>query len=326
MKKLFWTLGIILVFAVVFFALANGGEELKSKTYNMSDEFSDIKINTECTDVSLVKSDGSVVRVDLLERDTARHTVEVKEGVLCIDSTDERKWYEKLFDFGKNPTVTVYLPELSYGALEVNGKTGDVSIADEFEFLNVEIGVSTGDVECYSSAIWHMNISLSTGDVLVSGARADSIEISLSTGDIELFDVECDTLFDARVSTGEINVDGLFCESIKTEGSTGDLTLKNVITTGSVSIKRSTGDTEIIDSVFGSLILSASTGDIHFERFDASEITVETSTGDVYGSILTEKVFIYKTRTGNVSLPESIIGGKCKITTTTGDIKIKIAE
>ena len=58
---------------------------------------------------------------------------------------------------------------------------------------------------------------------------------------------------------------------------------------------------------------------------DASEIFVKTDTGDVRGTLLSEKVFIIKTSAGDVSVPETVTGGKCEISTDTGDIKIGIS-
>lgn len=70
--------------------------------------------------------------------------------------------------------------------------------------------------------------------------------------------------------------------------------------------------------------IERSTGDVTFTRCDASEITFLTDTGDVRGTLLSNKIFIYDTDTGDVELPESTTGGKCKITTDTGDIVISI--
>ena len=61
-----------------------------------------------------------------------------------------------------------------------------------------------------------------------------------------------------------------------------------------------------------------------FEGSDAAEIFVQTSTGDVEGSLLSSKVFIANTDTGKVDVPKSITGGRCEITTDTGDIRISV--
>ena len=60
------------------------------------------------------------------------------------------------------------------------------------------------------------------------------------------------------------------------------------------------------------------------DRSAPAELFVETDTGDVRGSLLTEKTFIVQTDTGSVDVPETTTGGKCEITTDTGDIEIEI--
>ena len=88
-------------------------------------------------------------------------------------------------------------------------------------------------------------------------------------------------------------------------GNTGDIVLDNVITEEKLSLERSTGD-------------------VRFESCDAAEIFVKTDTGDVTGTLLTDKVFLAQSNTGELAVPNSVVGGRCEISTNTGDIKIDI--
>jgi DUF4097 and DUF4098 domain-containing protein YvlB len=65
---------------------------------------------------------------------------------------------------------------------------------------------------------------------------------------------------------------------------------------------------------------------VKFERCDASELYIELDTGDVTGSLLSDKVFIAQSDTGRVNVPKSVTGGRCEITTDTGDIKITVEK
>ena len=67
-----------------------------------------------------------------------------------------------------------------------------------------------------------------------------------------------------------------------------------------------------------------STGDVRLVGADAGEIHIETDTGKVSGSLLSEKIFIPRTDTGKIDVPKTTSGGICEITTDTGDIKITI--
>jgi DUF4097 and DUF4098 domain-containing protein YvlB len=95
------------------------------------------------------------------------------------------------------------------------------------------------------------------------------------------------------------------CRNLKSDGATGDLSLDNVIAAEVFRIERSTGD-------------------VDFEGCDAAEITVTTDTGHIRGSLLSDKVFIAETDTGRVDVPHTTTGGKCQLTTDTGNIKISI--
>ena len=58
----------------------------------------------------------------------------------------------------------------------------------------------------------------------------------------------------------------------------------------------------------------------------AAELYVRTTTGDVTGALLSEKVFITGTNTGSVAVPETTTGGVCEIRTNTGSIRIGITQ
>ena len=74
----------------------------------------------------------------------------------------------------------------------------------------------------------------------------------------------------------------------------------------------------------GSLTVRRSTGDVIFDRCDAASLSVTTDTGDVTGTLLTEKTFIPDSETGKIDVPKNTSGGICEITTDTGDIRLKI--
>lgn len=74
----------------------------------------------------------------------------------------------------------------------------------------------------------------------------------------------------------------------------------------------------------GKISVEMDTGDIKFDKCDAAEIDILTSTGNITGSLLTDKVFIARSNTGRINVPETTTGGKCKLTTNTGNIKIHV--
>ena len=155
------------------------------------------------------------------------------------------------------------------------------------EYEGLYIQAGTGDVACCADAKETMKIVTSTGDIAVEDVTAGSVELLVSTGDVELSNVSC--------------------AELTMRGSTGEAELDDVTVTGKLTVKRSTGD-------------------ITLERVDAGEILIETSTGDIEGSLLTDKIFVARSNTGRVRVPETVTGGVCKLTTNTGSITITIAR
>lgn len=190
----------------------------------------------------------------------------------------------------------------------VQNDTLTINVTDEREWYD-HIGITLGSpkITVYLPKTEYDSLAIKedTGDIEVpKDFKFGSIDISTSTGDITITGVTCEGDIVINVSTGKANLTDIKCKSFISDGSTGDISLKNVIVTEKFSIERSTGD-------------------VKFDACDATEIWVKTDTGDVTGKLLSEKIFITQTSTGDVHVPKSTNGGKCEITTSTGDIYIK---
>ncbi len=70
--------------------------------------------------------------------------------------------------------------------------------------------------------------------------------------------------------------------------------------------------------------IDLSTGDIRLEAIEAGGLDLTTDTGDITGTLLSDKVFLTETSTGRISVPKTTTGGKCELKTSTGDIKIDV--
>ena len=240
--------------------------EYETNTYELTEDFSNIKIDLDTADIVFEKSEDDKCRVECYEDVNCRHEVKVEDGTLVISVDDQRKWYHNIsLSFQGGAKIIVYLPKLEYNKLNINESTGDVRI-DCMTFNDMELSVSTGDI------------------VIDSVECVNDIKVKVSTGDVFLTDVTCSNL--------------------NSNGSSGDITLKKVIASEKFNINRSTGN-------------------VKFEDCDAAEIKVEVSTGSVKGNFLTSKIITAKSSTGDVDVPKNTEGGKCEITTSTGDIKIK---
>ena len=281
-------------------------EKYQTNTHEISDKFESISIDTHTGGVTFMKSEDEKCRVVCYEEEKRSHRVTVEDGTLSIVRVNTRKWYDYIHIFSfEIPQVTVYLPESEYSALTIDVSTAAVEIASDFTFDSISIEGSTSDVKCYASASGEIDIEVGTGDISLEKLSAGSIELSTTTGRISLSSVNCSGDVEIEVDTGKASLCDVSCKNLISAGDTGDLTLERVFAREKFYIERDTGDLEFIGC-------------------DANEISVRTSTGDVSGTLLSDKIFVVNTSTGKVDVPETMSGGKCKITTSTGNVNLRI--
>ncbi len=282
----------------------------ETNTYEISEAFDGISMDTDTADIVFVFSDDGKCRVVCHEEENAKHSVTVEDGTLTVELIDEGSVYALIGNIGLNfgsPKITVHLPKAEYASLLIHEDTGDIEIPKDFVFKDVDISLSTGDVGFCASASEMIKIKTSTGDIRVENSSAGALDLSVSTGKATVSGVTCEGDVTVGVSTGKAYLTDIKCQNVISSGSTGGISLKNVIAAEKFSIKRSTGD-------------------IRFDSADAAEIFVKTDTGDITGSLLSEKVFVVETDTGRIDVPKTVTGGRCEITTNTGDIRIKVQQ
>ncbi len=277
----------------------------ETNTYEIKDDFKSILINTDTADITFVPSNNSKCSVVCYEEENANHSVSVKDGALTVKLENNKKWYEYIgINFG-SPKITVYIPEGEYGALTIKTSTGKLEMPNDFSFESIDVAATTGHVKNCASATGDIKIKTSTGGITLENVTASSLDLSVSTGDITVSGAKINGNITVHVTTGKAHLTDVTCKHLVSSGDTGDIILKNVITAENLTIERSTGD-------------------VKFERCDAAEIWVITDTGDVTGSLLSDKIFFANSDTGKVSVPKTASGGKCEIRTDTGDIKITV--
>ena len=279
----------------------------ETNLHEINESYQNISIITDTADVEFVPSVNSNTSVVCYEQQKSRHTVRVENGSLVIELVDLRKWYEYIGISFANPKITVYISEGEYGALSIKSSTGKVEIPRDFRFESIDISESTGNVTSYACTSDYIKIKTSTGDIRVEGISAGALDLSASTGKVSLADVTCEENVKINVSTGRTNVTNVKCQNIISTGSTGGITFENAIAAERFSVERSTGSVKL-------------------DACDAAEIYIKTDTGNVTGSLLSDKIFMVRSDTGSIEVPKTVTGGICEITTDTGDIKVNIKD
>ena len=254
----------------------------------VSEEFKQISIKVETADISVVPVEDATCKIVFYEHEKVKHLATVSDETLTISVVDQRQWYDHIGISVSSPKIIIYLPEKEYASLNIKGSTGNVEILNDIQTENVDI-------------------SISTGNITLQNLTVDKMSLSVSTGDIKVSSVDCEREVKLKGETGKTTLSDIQCGSLYSKASTGKAVLSNVIATDVFLVERSTGD-------------------VKFEGCDAGEIQIKTSTGKVAGSLLSEKNFFAHTSTGKINVPKTTTGGKCAITTSTGDIKVEITQ
>lgn len=283
---------------------ADAGEK---KTYNSLGAFDTIEMEVDTSDINIRKSTDGKNYVEVYEYKEVVHEVKVEDGKLLIKSVDNRKWYDFIFGFNfMNLQINVYLDNTEYAKLKIKASTADVTVDKEFVFGDVDIHLSTGDVEMSAKINNEFKVETSTGDVRFKGNTAKMVNIDTDTGRVYLENVDVSEDLSIKVTTGNTSLKEVTAKNLKYKASTGDIKLVNTVIANHIEI-------------------NTSTGDVDFDHCDASTLTVKTTTGHVKGSLLTPKSFWIETDTGKRDVPRTT-GGDCEITTDTGDIKITVVN
>ena len=280
--------------------------DMVTNTYDVKKDFRNIDIDANTEDVRFAPAKDGKCSVVCVEFANEPHDVRVEGSTLKVDRPERKTGFH--IGVMKEPeTITVYLPEKEYKELDVDTATGDVEIPQDFAFESVEVETDTGNVDFLAAEAGKLSIETDTGEITVSGLKTKDVRLEAGTGDIDVTDVKCSGDMTVKVSTGKATLEDVACRNFNSDATTGDLRMKKVIASDTFTIKRTTGH-------------------VTFDGCDAETIYVETDTGDVTGTFLSDKVFLTDTDTGKVDTPKSITGGRCEITTDTGDIRLDVKK
>ena len=262
--------------------------ELQTKTYDIDENFSNINISAaECT-VRFYASDDGICRVECIEDTKVTHNVSVDNDTLTITRTDNRKWYEHFGFFWGEMGITVYLPEKVYRQLSVLSVSGDVFIPKDFTFDEAELFTTSGDILFEDKAKKGLKAKTVSGDLRVCNINGRAVEVNSTSGDIM--------------------VSALRIEALNVESTSGDVRISEAVVNGKISIETVSGDLQL-------------------DSCDAENLWLKSVSGDISGTLLSEKHFTTHTTSGDVHVSDSASAAQtCEVTTTSGDVSIFIKD
>lgn len=275
-----------------------------TNTYSVSEEFTNISVKSAECNVRLLFSDDDSCKVVCNERDNITHSVTVENGTLIIDRTDKRKWYEHIGIFFGKMEIIVYLPKTEYESLYVSTVSGDIEVSDDFTFAEADIHNTSGDVNFSAFVNKDLSVKTVSGKIKVNDIQCESVTLQSTSGDVDLSVSVNEELYVKTVS-GSIKLTDIQCKNVTAQSTSGGIIFSKVTASGNIHIESTSGKVELLTC-------------------DADSLWIKTVSGDVYGRLLTDKIFITNTVSGSIDVPRSTSGGKCEVNTTSGSIKFDI--
>lgn len=295
-------------FAALDFDFGNlGTQKYEEKTYEVSGDFDKISIRITTSKPLLVPYDGKECKVECLKEEKTEYTVAVKDRTLVIDTVDHARWYDRIgFSFDRS-AMTVYLPQSTYDSLTVDTATGDVELTGDIAFGDLKITAATANILCHAPVSGVMDIRTKTGNMEIRQSLTREMNLATGTGIVRVNSAAVEKSVTVDSSTGKIQLTDVTCGNLTVESNTGHILLERV-------------------TVREHLQAHNSTGHVKLDRSDAGTLFIRTSTGDITGTLRSPKIFVTKTSTGDVDVPSGGEGGRCELTTSTGDIEISIRD
>lgn len=263
----------------------------ETKTHTISESFQHINIQETEADVRILPAQDGQCKVVCYDSEKLVHTVSVADNTLTVKRTDSRQWHERIgifWDDWDDVTVTLYLPEQAYASLVLQTVSGDVSVPAGFTFAEAKLLTTSGDVTFAGTVSEQLLVKSTSGEIKVGNLAGSTVQIITTSGDIDLSNLTADALT-LKSTSGEIELSAV--------------------------------------QVSGKAALETTSGDIEFDHTDAGSLRIQTVSGEVEGTLLSGKNFVTRTTSGDVRMPPSdSTAGTCEVTTTSGDIWLRVLE
>lgn len=243
-----------------------GAQEIQTNEYAVEEEFENIVIDVDTSDVNIIALQTSQSKVSVSDKEKIKHIVTVKDKTLFIGVEDTRKWYDHIGIHFDELSVTLELPSGNYKALTVETDTGNCSISQSLSFENITVGTDTGDINLADVTVEEtLQRECSTGKTTLTRVKAKNFISNGSTGDVHINECEFLQTLRIKTSTGDVRIELSDAGEIFVETSTGDV--KGILLSEKIFItKTSTGDIRVPSSTAGGTCeITTSTGDIIIE-------------------------------------------------------------
>ncbi len=232
--------------------------EMKSGTFEITDDFTSIDIDVLSENVKFFPAEDGVCKV--VYRSSAEVNATVRDGALVIES-----FREEIFPFSigswETPYMNLYLPRKSYKTLSIKTESGDVYVFPVF------------------SEVQHAVFDCASGDINFIGTISESLIAKTISGNILIREPNAKTVRTVSTS-GDIWLSGVHATEISVESTSGDIKFDTVTAKEKLTAETTSGDIELYCDA-GALFLKTVSGDVEGTLGSAKQYVTKTTSGTV---------------------------------------------
>lgn len=267
-----------------------------------------VSIDGGSSDVHIYPSDYDTYRVVYTENDHVPLEVfTTGSDTLSIRRDSGFTWHIQFGIYLGETGISVYLPKQQYESLSVRTSGGNITVSEDLEFASATVQSASGDLDISGFSLGKLAVDTQSGNIHIANAAPEALQVHSASGEIALENIAVSTSLQVHSVSGNVAFDDVTGETMAVSTTSGDISFAQTLGKGKIRL----------DSTSGNVTLTGC---------DAEELSILTASGDVFGTLLSGKVFQIGTVSGVVNVPYSGTGGKCDITTTSGDIHIAIGD
>lgn len=254
-----------------------------------------VRINTDHVNVRIVPVEDNTIRVHYKGSATELVDAAAEGSVLRIDCVQDdeaiKHWFTQLFNFASADTLTLYIPTLRLLSLEITTRSGNITLEKGLHVFSVDLSAQSGSVNCLTDLKGKLSVTTGSGNISLRKMSANEISLHTASGNCAL----------RKVRTGG---DTFFVES----------------TSGNIKLEECLADK--------SLWLKSTSGNIRLENCDAGAVKLQSTSGNIKGSLARPMIFAATTSSGQIRLPgNGPIGAPgCTIQTQSGSVTLTVTE
>ena len=177
---------------------------LATNTYDVTEDFSSIRINGGECSVKLLPSDDDTCKVVILETKKIHHTVKVTDGTLSINRWDDRSWLDHLGLYLYPLEVSIYLPQKQLDNIYINVASGSIHI-ENITCRELNASAASGHIFVWNSYADTVDLKTVSGKIGFYNGDSKNITMKTVTGGIDA-NLQSGKTFDVHTTSGRITV------------------------------------------------------------------------------------------------------------------------